>query len=74
MVENETRESGLTETQVGKFHEDGFLKIGRVLSEEDLEVLRRAFAIHYMPPGTRSESSGKYLEVSFGRPMLRMRM
>ena len=34
---------------------------------------RRAFAIHFMPPGTRSGHSGDFLEVSFGRPMLRMR-
>jgi phytanoyl-CoA hydroxylase len=35
---------------------------------------RRAFAIHFMPPGTRSEHSGEHLEVSFSRPMLRMKM
>ena len=35
---------------------------------------RRAFAIHCMPPGTRSEHSGAHLEVSFQRPMLRMKM
>lgn len=34
---------------------------------------RRAFAIHYMPPGTRSGHTGEYLEVSFERPMLRLR-
>jgi len=34
---------------------------------------RRAFAIHYMPPGTRSARTNEYLDVSFGRPMLRMR-
>lgn len=34
---------------------------------------RRALAIHYMPPGTRSLRSGDYLAVSFSRPMLRMR-
>ena len=35
---------------------------------------RRAFAIHYMVPGTRSLRSGEYLGVSFSRPMLRMRV
>ncbi len=35
---------------------------------------RRAFVIHFMPPGTRSAHTGAFLEVSFGRPMLRMRM
>lgn len=34
---------------------------------------RRAFAMHYMTPGTRSMRSGEYLPVSFGRPMLRTR-
>jgi ectoine hydroxylase-related dioxygenase (phytanoyl-CoA dioxygenase family) len=34
---------------------------------------RRALAIHFMPPGTRSLRTGEYLPVSFGRPMLRMR-
>ncbi|MCZ6636215.1 MAG: phytanoyl-CoA dioxygenase family protein [bacterium] len=33
---------------------------------------RRAFAIHFMPPGTRSQKTGEYLKVSFSRPMLRM--
>ena len=33
---------------------------------------RRALAIHFMTPGTRSLRSGDYLGVSFGRPMLRM--
>jgi len=33
---------------------------------------RRAFAIHFMPPGTRSGHTGERLEVSFSRPMLRM--
>ena len=33
----------------------------------------RAFANHFMPPGTRSGHTGEFLEVSFGRPMLRMR-
>ena len=37
------------------------------------ERQRRAFAIHFMPPGTRSGHTGEFLEVSFGRPMLRMR-
>lgn len=32
--------------------------------------LRRAFAIHYMPPGTRSARAGS-LPVSFSRPLLR---
>ena len=35
---------------------------------------RRAFAIHLMPPGTRSKRIGDILSVSFSRPMLRMRM
>ena len=34
---------------------------------------RRAFAIHFMAPGTRSRRTGDYLAVSFARPMLRMR-
>lgn len=34
---------------------------------------RRAFAMHYMMPGTRSMRTGEYLTVSFGRPMLRVR-
>ena len=34
---------------------------------------RRAFAIHFMAPGTRSRRTGDYLSVSFARPMLRMR-
>lgn len=34
---------------------------------------RRAFAIHFMTPGTKSRRTGDYLAVSFGRPMLRMR-
>jgi len=36
------------------------------------ERQRRAFAIHFMPPGTRSAHSGELLGVSFGRPILRM--
>ncbi len=35
---------------------------------------RRAFAIHLMPPGTRSGHSGEHLAVSFARPMLRMHL
>ena len=35
---------------------------------------RRAFAIHFMAPGTRSAPTGEYMPVSFGRPILRMRM
>lgn len=35
---------------------------------------RRAFAIHFMVPGTRSLRTGEYLAVAFGRPMLRMRV
>jgi len=35
---------------------------------------RRAFAIHFMVPGTRSLRTGDYLGVGFGRPMLRMRV
>ena len=34
---------------------------------------RRAFIIHFMTPGTKSQRTGEYLGVSFGRPMLRMR-
>ena len=34
---------------------------------------RRALAIHFMPPGTRSLSKGEF-KVSFGNPMLRMRI
>ncbi|MDA0841839.1 MAG: phytanoyl-CoA dioxygenase family protein [Planctomycetota bacterium] len=34
---------------------------------------RRAFAIHFMPPGTKSMHSGAYLKVGFDRPMLRTR-
>lgn len=34
---------------------------------------RRAFAMHFMPPGTRSGHTGDFLAVSFARPMLRMR-
>ena len=35
---------------------------------------RRAFAIHFMTPGTKSRRTGEYLAVSFARPMLRMRV
>ena len=35
---------------------------------------RRAFAIHFMTPGTRSRRTGENLAVSFARPMLRMRV
>ena len=35
---------------------------------------RRTFAIHFMSPGTKSEHPGEYMQVSFGRPMLRMKM
>lgn len=35
---------------------------------------RRAFAIHYMVPGTRSLRTGEYLGVSFSRPLLRARI
>ena len=34
---------------------------------------RRAFAIHLMPPGTRRLQGSESLEVSFSRPLLRMR-
>ena len=34
---------------------------------------RRAFAIHFMPPGTRRPPSNEPLDVSFSRPLLRMR-
>ena len=37
------------------------------------ERQRRAFAIHFMPPGTRRATSGESLHVSFARPLLRMR-
>jgi len=35
---------------------------------------RRAFAIHYMIPGTKSRRTGDYLPVSYSRPILRMRI
>ena len=35
---------------------------------------RRAFAIHFMTPGTKSRRTGENLAVSFARPMLRMRV
>jgi ectoine hydroxylase-related dioxygenase (phytanoyl-CoA dioxygenase family) len=35
---------------------------------------RRAFAIHFMPPGTRSGHTSDFLPVSFGRPLLRMHL
>ena len=35
---------------------------------------RRAFAIHFMTPGTKSLRAFGYLEVSFARPVLRMRV
>ena len=35
---------------------------------------RRAFAIHFMTPGTKSRRTGESLPVSFPRPMLRMRV
>ena len=35
---------------------------------------RRAFAIHFMNPGTRSLRDMEYLDVSFEQPMLRMRV
>ena len=35
---------------------------------------RRAFAIHFMTPGTRSRRTGESLPVSFARPLLRMRV
>ena len=34
---------------------------------------RRAFAIHFMTPGTRSLRTGETLHISFSRPLLRMR-
>lgn len=34
---------------------------------------RRALAIHYMTPGTRSLRTGEYLGISFSRPLLRSR-
>ena len=35
---------------------------------------RRAFAIHFMTPGTKARRTGEYLAVSFARPVLRMRV
>jgi ectoine hydroxylase-related dioxygenase (phytanoyl-CoA dioxygenase family) len=35
---------------------------------------RRAFAIHFMTPGTRSLRTGEYLPVSFSRPLLRTKI
>lgn len=35
---------------------------------------RRAFAIHFMTPGTKSLRTSEYLGVSFARPVLRMRV
>jgi ectoine hydroxylase-related dioxygenase (phytanoyl-CoA dioxygenase family) len=35
---------------------------------------RRAIAIHFMNPGTKSLRTNQYLPVSFGRPVLRMRV
>ena len=35
---------------------------------------RRAFAIHFMTPGTKSLRDLDYLDVSFARPVLRMRV
>ena len=35
---------------------------------------RRAFAIHYMTPGTKRMRDGEYIDVSFAHPMLRMRV
>lgn len=35
---------------------------------------RRAFAMHFMNPGTRSRRDGEYLSISFARPLLRMRV
>ncbi len=35
---------------------------------------RRAFAIHYMTPGTKRMQSGEFIDVSFAHPMLRMRV
>ena len=34
---------------------------------------RRAFAIHFMTPGTRSQRTGETLHISFSRPLLRSR-
>ncbi|MEM7130957.1 MAG: phytanoyl-CoA dioxygenase family protein [Chloroflexota bacterium] len=38
------------------------------------ERQRRAFAIHFMTPGTKSLRTFEYLDVSFARPILRMRV
>ena len=35
---------------------------------------RRAFVVHCMTPGTKSRRTGSHLPISFGRPMLRMRV
>jgi len=35
---------------------------------------RRAFVIHFMPPGTWSAHRGEYIPVSFSNPVLRMRL
>ena len=40
----------------------------------ETEHERRAFAIHFMTPGTKARRTGEYLGVSFGRPVLRMRV
>ncbi|MCY4481665.1 MAG: phytanoyl-CoA dioxygenase family protein [Spirochaetaceae bacterium] len=40
----------------------------------ETERERRAFAIHFMTPGTKAGRTGEYLGVSFGRPVLRMRV
>ena len=40
----------------------------------ETERERRAFAIHFMTPGTKARRTGEYLGVSFGRPVLRMRV
>ena len=35
---------------------------------------RRAFAIHFMNPGTKSLRENVYMDVSFERPVLRVRV
>ncbi|MDE0446957.1 MAG: hypothetical protein OXH96_09820 [Spirochaetaceae bacterium] len=53
---------GLSAEQVDRFQRDGYVRLGR------------AFAIHFMTPGTKSRRTGDYLPVSFARPLLRMRV
>ena len=78
----------LTESQLDRFRDEGYLRIGTLLDDELIGSLReeydhvfaearatdrqrRAFAMHYMRPGTRSQRVGA-MPVSFGRPLLRL--